>query len=227
MKRAAFILVLVAASLVNRQADADIVTINTDSTGGWVRAAANFGNTNHIVGFSTGSVNYNGIMFFQLPTLAPTEFVNKGVLSFPVSNTGTLSGANADIWSLGLQTTPTRSNTQFIESNTDGVSGHAKLVDNFIASGVFVTGTPTTTTAQSISIGSYIKNLYDTLGYANVAGKYLVIRVNTDASGDHGGFRFNAPSAGNPVKLTLTIVPAPAALPAGVALLALVTLRRK
>lgn len=202
-----------------------MITVKDTGNAGWVRATTTFKPTRMIIGDS-GGLGYNGVAFFQMPTLAANEEISSAEMNFRTSNTGTVTNANIDIWSLGLQTTPTLATSHFIQSNMDATAGRDKLVDNFIVAGTFVNGVKST--GDLTSLGSFIQNLYTTLGYANVAGKYLYIRVNQDAV-PTGGFRFYGGNEGaaNAPALTLTtqtiVIPEPASLslvaPAGLALL--------
>lgn len=213
-------------------ATAATVTLNPATTG-WTRPGTAFSPSNMIIGESTGSLEYAGIEEFLLPSLAPGETITNASLSFVTTVGGKIVGANTDIWALGLLSSPAVTTSQYLGADTDATTGHTKLVDNFINANTYVSGTRTTTSPQNATITAYIQSLYTTLGNANVAGKYLVIRVNPDdtlATSD-GSFRFATYNNATKNSLTLTtavtVIPEPATAAMGAALLAIAGLSRR
>ncbi len=215
-----FFIVVLACTLT---ANADFIISATNDTG-YVRAAGAVENTTMIIGKSTGDVNYAGVAVFQLPTLAAGESVTGASLRFVTSNGGTITGANVDIWSLGIFSSVTLSTSMFIQSDSDGTAGRVKLANNFIPSGMLVSGGSVheTTPLQNSALATHIDALYDTDPTAG--GKYLAIRLNPDASaaGISGSFRFHGgnATAANLPKLTLTTEVIAIPTPASFALLA-------
>ena len=141
----------------------------------------NFPHQNLIVG-RTGSGNtwymYNGIAFFRLPmrTMTAASWV------FPSCQNGTISAANADMWSLGWQSSPSIANSWCLGVDNDtrillNNRKPDKLIDNWIPAGTSFSGK---TVSDELILDYYGLLLNRGAG----TNDYVVLRINPDA--DYG-----------------------------------------
>ena len=131
-----------------------------------------------------GTVAYNGVAFFQLPT----NRIDSANLSFTVEqNNGPLTNANVDVWGLGYMTTPAMSSSWTLMADTDPRSlvnynvPFTKIADNFVAVGQTTAAGSVwqLNAAQGTNLTAFLNSLYMK---GAMPGDYVVIRVNPDAS---------------------------------------------
>lgn len=154
-----------------------------------------------ISGTGGANIDFSGIAFMPLPE-QPMTAASLALTAQIIS--GTLVGANIDVWGLGYQASPVMSASWFCTNDVDGrvlLNGRppVKLADNIVTSGQsVVTGTlwePTAT--QRAALTRYLNNLY--LAGAK-PGDFAVFRVNLDSTqaGAARGVRWGGSHRTNP-----------------------------
>jgi hypothetical protein len=158
-----------------------------------------------------GSVMYNGIAFFQLPT----NRIGSANLTLTVdTNSGPLTNANIDVWGLGYMTVPYMSSAWTLAADTDARAlinanvPFTKLADNIVTAGqaTAVGSAWSFSPAQGSNLTAFLNGLYEK---GAQPGDYAVLRVNPDAAFTAvQNVRFGSSSQVSPdrrPKLTLTL----------------------
>jgi hypothetical protein len=129
----------------------------------------------------TGTQDYNGVAFFELPEQPMTA----ATLSLPsVTFSGVMPSANIDVWGLGYTNAPALTTAWFCTNDVDSrvlLNGYppVKLADNIVTAGqTAVAGNIwQPTAAQAEDLRWFLNGLYNK---GAKPGDYAVIRVNMD-----------------------------------------------
>lgn len=134
----------------------------------------------------TSYIEYNGIAFFQLPSLE----IESANLVFTVQTGGSLPAANIDVWGLGyVSGTPSMSSSWKLMADTDTrsnlIAGYpyapTKIADDFVVAGQNAAGGSVwpLNGPQCTNLLAFLTTLYQR---GALPGDYAVFRVNPDAS---------------------------------------------
>jgi hypothetical protein len=129
----------------------------------------------------TGTQDYNGVAFFELPEQPMTS----ATLSLPaVTFSGVMPSANIDVWGLGYTASPALTTAWFCTNDVDArvlLNGYppVKLADNIVTAGqASVLGTVWQPSAsQAEDLRRFLNGLYNK---GAKPGDFAVIRVNMD-----------------------------------------------
>ncbi len=160
----------------------------------------------------TSYIEYNGIAFFQLPSLK----IESANLVFKVQTGGSLPAANIDVWGVGyVRGTPSLSASWKLMADTDARSNliagypHAptKIADNFVVAGQSAAGGSVWALngTQCTNLLAFLTTLYQR---GALPGDYAVFRVNPDASMStvaDRNIRFGGSHQASRTKLQLTL----------------------
>jgi len=162
-----------------------------------------------------GTVMYNGVAFFRLPT----NRIEDANLTLTVdANYGPLASANIDVWGLGYMAAPSLSSAWVLSADTDPRAlinnnvPFTKIADNIVTAGqaAAVGSAWQLSAAQRTNLTDFLNVLY---AKGAMPGDYAVIRVNPDAPFSAAqNVRFGSASQVSPdrrPRLTLTLSDAP------------------